>query len=314
MRARKWGEVERMGDRRAVTVFLAGTLAWSWGLLALFAALGGTAESKTFFLFLLPYMLGPGIAALLVQAFVVKRPVMDAVGLTLEGPTWLMASWLLPPIIALSVLALASMWPGMQVSFSPAELLARDAAMIPPEHLEQARNDSAATSTLVVFFSQFAGAMLFGNLMLGFVWLWQEIGWRGFLLKHLAGLGFWRASLVAGLVSAVWYAPMAFFSGAYPDNPAQGTLIMGAFFLLVSPLACWLRLRAGSVLAGTILVGGLHAFSRLVFFFTIGGDDLTRGLFTLPGLIVMAIACAALAVKKAPGAEEAMRNLAHPTP
>lgn len=299
----------QLGHRHAVTVFLAGSFGWSWGLLGLFAGLGGTAQSKAFFLFLLPYLAAPGIVALFTQAWLVKRPVAAGVGLKFQKPMWMMGSWLLPPVIALAVLGLAAMWPGTQVSFSPLELLARDASLIPSEHLGQAQVDAAAASPAVVFFSQFSGAMLFGTLLLGFVWLWQEIGWRGFLFKHLAAQGFWRASLVAGLVNALWYAPMAYFSGVYPDNPAQGALVMSAFIILLSPLACWVRLGADSVIASAILVGGLHSFSRLVFFFTIGEDELVRGLFTLPGLAVMAAACVLLRLRMTSKTEQALQAL-----
>lgn len=299
-----------MSDRRAVAVFLAGAFVWSWGLLALFSSLGGTSSSKSFFAVLLPYMMGPGVSALATQYFLVRRPVPAAVGLTMERSTWVMAAWFLPPVIALAVLGLESMWPGLRVSFVPSELLARDLAIIPPEHLEEARKQAEATSPAVVFFSQFSGAMFFGTLLLGFTATWQELGWRGFLVKALAALGFWRMSALVGLISALWYAPFAAFSGVYGERPVMGAVVMGAFVFLSSPVACWLRLRAGSVVAASVFVGGLQSFSRLVDFFTIGGDQITRGLFTVPGVVVMAALAGALWVRTAPGAEASLQRLA----
>lgn len=299
-----------MGERRAVAVFLTGAFVWSWGLLALFASLGGTSSSKSFFALLLPYMMGPGISALVTQYFLVRRPVPPAVGLTMERSTWVVAAWFLPPVVALAVLGLDAMWPGLRVSFVPTELLARDIALVPAEHLEEARRQAESTSPAVVFFSQFSGAMFFGTLLLGFTATWQELGWRGFLVKALAPLGFWRMSAVVGVVSAVWYAPFAAFSGLYGERPVLGAVVMGTFAFLSSPVACWLRLRAGSVVAASVFVGGLQSFSRLVDFFVIGGDPITRGLFTVPGVVVMAALVGALWVRKAPGAEASLQRLA----
>jgi hypothetical protein len=46
--------------------------------------------------------------------------------------------------------------------------------------------------------------------------LGEEIGWRGFLYKELGSLGFWRCSLVTGVLWALWHVPL-FFEG-YGDS------------------------------------------------------------------------------------------------
>lgn len=298
-----------MKNRNAVILFVTLAFVWSWGLLAIFLNQGGTAEAKGYFLLYFAYIFGPGVSALAVQGLVVKEPAAQGVGAPIERSTWLVFAWFMAPALALVILALSALWPGLEVSFSPLDLLARDVALIPPDQLEEARAHAAEANPLVVFFSQFAGAMLFGTLLLGFVSMFQEVGWRGFLVNKLAPLGFWTMSLVVGVVSALWYVPLVLYGGEFPDDPVRGALVSAGFWILVSPLACWVRLRSGSMLAAAVLVGGLKAFSRLVFFFTIGGDEFVRGVVTWPGLVVLAAAVVLLFATGTKGANEALRKL-----
>ncbi len=77
--------------------------------------------------------------------------------------------------------------------------------------------------------------------------LGEEIGWRGFLLPRLLDLGQVRASLLTGVLWAIWHYPLIFLSQGYlPPGPRL-------------PLALLFTL---TVMAISVVIGRLWAYQR----------------------------------------------------
>src|SRR5690625_5122017 len=58
-----------------------------------------------------------------------------------------------------------------------------------------------------------AGQSLIGGITINAIFAFgEEIGWRGFLLREFQLLGFWKASLLIGIIWGVWHEPLILFA------------------------------------------------------------------------------------------------------
>ena len=88
--------------------------------------------------------------------------------------------------------------------------------------------------------------MVLVNCVFGLV---EEIGWRGYLLPRLLGLGRLRALLLSGLLHGIWHLPLILLTPFYhPDG--NRIIIVGLFLLTLMAagvLYGYLRLTSESV-------------------------------------------------------------------
>jgi membrane protease YdiL (CAAX protease family) len=106
-----------------------------------------------------------------------------------------------------------------------------------------------------------------------FMSLGEELGWRGLLTPQLLSLtNFARASLVTGLVWAVWHMPLVAIQLEYDRRVVPlwySLLCFTATTLGLSFFFTWLRLRSGSVWPAVLLHASSNA-AQFVF------EDVTR--------------------------------------
>jgi len=91
--------------------------------------------------------------------------------------------------------------------------------------------------------------------------LGEEIGWRGFLTQHLFNrIGFTGASLVTGLIWAVWHYPLIIFSDYNQGAPIVFSLVCFTIMVVgISFPMAWLRIKTGSVWTA-MFVHAMHNF------------------------------------------------------
>merc|ERR1712232_1539273 len=107
--------------------------------------------------------------------------------------------------------------------------------------------------------STLTNAMLFGPTLYSVLSLGEEAGWRGFLLRELAPLGFWQASLLVGLLSGLWRSTIVLAGLQYPDQPFLGIAFTIAVSVAASPLATLIQWKTHSTLASAIFRGVSNA-------------------------------------------------------
>jgi membrane protease YdiL (CAAX protease family) len=95
---------------------------------------------------------------------------------------------------------------------------------------------------------------------LPFAPLWEELGWRGFLLPRLqATLNSFRASLLVGVIWGPWHAPLQL--QLYKDSPnipaLLGFPVFCIFVLGLSVIVTWLYNRSRGFLLPCILFHGV---------------------------------------------------------
>jgi membrane protease YdiL (CAAX protease family) len=116
----------------------------------------------------------------------------------------------------------------------------------------------------------------------------EEAGWRGYLWGSLRRSGFWKSSLLIGLIWGLWHAPLIAFGhnygAGYPGAPWSGIAVMTAFCVAISPLLGFVRDRAGSVLAPSILHGTLNALGGFAGLLVAGGSPLLASIAGAAGI------------------------------
>lgn len=86
----------------------------------------------------------------------------------------------------------------------------------------------------------------------------EELGWRGFLLPRVAGLGRGRAGLIGGVLWAAWHTPLIYVAGAY--HGGADALFMVPFTITLVAMgfvANELRIASGSTWPA-VLFHGAH--------------------------------------------------------
>jgi membrane protease YdiL (CAAX protease family) len=111
----------------------------------------------------------------------------------------------------------------------------------------------------------------------------EELGWRGFLVRELEPLGFWRSSFVIGFFWGLWHLPLIVNGHNYPGHPLVGPIMMTLLTIMISPLIGYVRLRARSVFAAAVFHGTLNAAAGLAIFLK-GGTALLTGMTGVVGL------------------------------
>ena len=117
----------------------------------------------------------------------------------------------------------------------------------------------------------------------------EEIGWRGFLLRELRILGFWKASFLIGVIWGIWHAPLILFAGHnYPSAPFLGVFMMTVFCMLISPIVSFITIKSQSVVPAAFFHGVINGTASLGTMIVAGGNtELINGLTGVAGFIVL---------------------------
>ena len=276
-------------DRKAVGIYLLIAFAGSWSMAGAFRLFGGRLTGDVMSAVVgVPYMMVPMVAAFVVQRRVKHRPVAGPLGVSFALNRWWLVAWLSPLAITFAVIGVSLFLPGVRFSTEMAGLFERFRGIIPEQKLAQMRAGfhHLPVSPFWLLLGQGLFASLTMNAVAGFG---EELGWRGFLLGEFGGFGFWRSSLLVGAIWGIWHAPMVLQGLHYPSHPVAGVAMMTAWCILLSPLFSYIRLKARSVIAVSVLHGSFNAFSGLALLMVTGGNDLTVGLPGLSGFIVLGL-------------------------
>ncbi len=229
------------------------------------------------------YMFTPFVATI-IACFINKIPFKD-LGISLKFNKWFIISWLLPVILILAILLISFLFPGIKYSPTMQGLLAYGAT---PESIAQGVESYSKFGFPPIIFAILLG-LIAGPTINTLFSFGEEIGWRGFLQKELSHLGFWKSSLLIGLIWGIWHAPIILQGYNYPQHPLIGVGMMIIFTVLLSPLLCYARKKTKSVFAPSIMHGTINALAGIAIAFVMGGNDLIVGIQGLSGFIVLAI-------------------------
>ena len=274
-------------DLKKSLVFIGLTFFFSWSLAGIYYGLGGRLNQPMAPLVLVLYMFIPALTAAGLQKWLYKEPVKD-LGIHFRFNRWFWLAWLVPAVIAFIALGVSLSLPGVRFAPDMAGLFERYRTLLSPEQLEEMRRQVAALPVHFLWLSLVQGlvAGLTINAIAGFG---EELGWRGLLQKELAFLGFWRSSLLIGLIWGLWHAPIIIQGYNYPQHPVAGVFMMIAMTTLLGPIFSYFRVKAGSVLAAAVAHGTFNGTAGIATLVVQGGNDLTIGVLGLSGIISMSL-------------------------
>jgi membrane protease YdiL (CAAX protease family) len=267
-------------------LFVGLTFFFNWLLAILFFTLGGKWNTPASLAMAIVYMFIPMAISIIVQKFIYKEPLKKPLGISFKLNCWFLVAWLLPLFIAFASIGVSLLFPNVQYSPGMEGLLERFESILTEEQLQGLKNQVANSSVHLVWLGLLQGliAGISINAVAGFG---EELGWRGLLLKERGFMGFWKSSIVIGIIWGIWHAPLILKGHNYHQHPFFGVFMMILFTLLWSPLFSYIRLKADSVIAAAIFHGSLNATAGLSLMFTKGGNDLIVGVTGLAGFIVL---------------------------
>lgn len=267
-------------------IFIGLTFFLNYLLIILYFALGGKWVMPGSLIVSTTYMFIPMVVAIIVQKLMYKEPVKEPLGISFKLNWWFLVAWLLPAIIAFVTLGVSLLIPAVEYSPEMAGIFERFESLLTPEQLQEMKNQATAFPVHPIWIGLLQGliAGITINAVAGFG---EELGWRGFLQKELGYLGFWKSSILIGLIWGIWHAPIILQGHNYPEHPQVGVLMMIIFTLLLSPIFSYVRLKAKSVIAAAIIHGSLNATIGLPLMVIKGGNDLTVGGTGFSGFVAL---------------------------
>ncbi|HET7542135.1 MAG TPA: CPBP family intramembrane glutamic endopeptidase, partial [Polyangiaceae bacterium] len=275
---------------RRVAVYYGSTFLVTHTLVAGYLLAGGSFRRLDSFVFANLTMLVPGLVAACTARFYFREPVARVLGLSLRLNGWFALAWLGPLLLSAATLGCGLAWRGTAYSPELAGLSAR--FELEPEQIRSLVHPIGSLSPV---WSLLVQGLVLGPTLSAIAGLGEEAGWRGLLHGELAHLGFWRESWIVGLLWGLWHLPLVFEGYGFPNHPWLGACLLLAFTLLAAPLYTFIRIRARSTLACAICHGSFGASMLLTFAPVTGGSELTVGLLSLSGVLIMSLANAALA-------------------
>ena len=126
--------------------------------------------------------------------------------------------------------------------------------------------------------------------------LCEEIGFRGYLLPKLLGLGRKRALLLSGLIFATWHMPLVFLTSLLPiGNPVIAVPLFYAAVVAGSFFYGYLRLASGSTWPASIAHATHNSVSGMITVFIATSAPLLVNGYLLGEFGILITATAAIA-------------------
>lgn len=271
---------------KRIGLFIGLTFTLSWLIIATFIVLGGKWGTLHALITAIIIMFMPMTSTILVQKVIYKQPLKRPLGISFKLNKWWLVAWLLPPLIALTTIGVSLLIPGVTLSPEMTGFYERFRGILSPQQIQQIKEQMESLPIHPFWIALIQGlyAAVTINAVIGFG---EELGWRGFLLKELSHMNFWKASTIIGIIWGIWHAPLILQGHNYPQHPQIGIIMMTLFCLLLSPIFTYITIKSKSIIAAAILHGSINATTGLPIMITKGGNDLTTGVTGIPGLTIL---------------------------
>lgn len=275
-----------VSGRKKVLVFILLAFGFSWTLAGVYYLKGGRLSDPGALPILIAYMFGPMLGAIIVQKWIAKKGVIKELSVSFRLNRWFALAWILPVLLAFAALGVSLLFPGVSYTADMAGFFERYASTLSPEEMQQMKDSVAALPVHPLWIAVLQG-MLAGATVNAVAALGEELGWRSFLQKEWAWMGFWPSSLCIGAIWGLWHLPIILQGHNYPQHPEIGSLLMILWCMLLAPIFAFVAIKARSVIAAALIHGTLNGTAGIPLLMIEGGSDLTTGLLGLPGMLVL---------------------------
>jgi len=265
------------------------TLFISWVTAGIYYLInGGRGSQLGFTIMAASYMFIPFICVIIIKLLFKERLFSDLY-ISFKINRWFFVSWLIFPVLTFCTFGVNILFPGITYNPEMTGFLSRFNGTIPPEVLEEFKNQVDAVPNIVFILLLLLQGLVAGITINAIAAFGEEVGWRGFLLKEFKTMNFLNAALVIGFIWGIWHAPLILMGHNYPQHPRIGVLMMTIFCILLTPIFQYITIKSKSVIAAAIAHGTLNAVAGLSIMAFSGGNDLTTGAAGLPGFITILI-------------------------
>jgi CAAX protease family protein len=268
-------------------LFLLIAFGGSWAIAFTYFEFFGSEYSWRFAAMGALYMFAPGFAACVVQRAYGEK-IAKPLGVSFRINRWFFVAWLLPPLLTVAAAGVSVSMPGAYLTLDPDQsniFLFIEQNF--PEEQQVALRESVAVTLFHPFLLVLVGGMFAGATINAVAGFGEELGWRGFLQREWASLGFWKSSWLVGFVWGLWHIPFLLHGHNYPGHPYAGIIAMTVWTVLFAPLIAYIRIRANSVIAAAVMHGTLNGTAMAPALVLRGGDPLMVGVMGLSGIIVL---------------------------
>ena len=267
-------------EKKKILIFLAFCFGISYLAAGIFHWCGGDYKSVWGLLLGTVYMFFPLISVLLTQLVTAEKLFSD-IGISFKLNRWWWLGWLvIIPLPILLSLPISALFPGVSMS-TESELLRQTMDSLKAQGLPLGPGG--------VFVFTLLSGLVAGLTVNAIFAFGEESAWRGFLHRCLKGMGFWKKSLVIGVIWGIWHAPLILMGHNYPSHPVAGVFMMVAFCVLMTPLMIFIREKSESVIMAAVAHGTVNALAGISILYLLGYDELLSGFPGLAGLIVLAV-------------------------
>jgi len=184
---------------KKVLVFLLVTFVPSYLAGFSFLSKGGFLPRPLRFAALFAYAFFPLLATVVVEKLIYRGKWREAVGLIFKPNWWRLLAWLAPPAFVLLTIPVSLVVPGVSYSPDLSGIHAVFGVSLPYGVVKGAGIgwEIPGANPFLLLLLQGLAAGLTVNALAA---CGEEVGWRGFLQRELAPLGFWRSSWLIGLI------------------------------------------------------------------------------------------------------------------
>lgn len=250
----------------------------------------GDKTSPAGFVVTVFYMFIPLICSAILSKLVYKESFRESISLKFKWNEWYVFAAVIPIVLAFLAFGFALILPGISLAPDMSGMLGKFKEMLTPEQFDQAIKQSENMKTMFKtdYYYLIVGtinAIVLGATVNTVFAFGEEAGWRGFLLNALKDKGFFKASLIIGLIWGVWHLPVIIQGHNYGKYHLIGIFMMTAWTVLLSPLFTYVVYKTGSVLSAAVMHGVLNASPGIALAYIKGGDELTVGITGAAGFL-----------------------------
>lgn len=267
-------------------IFLLLTFFVSWTIAFCVFSFGVRLYTVPWLIMAIIFMCTPMISVIITQKLIFHESIIKPLGVSFRINRWFIVALLLPAVLAIGATGVSGLFPGVSITLDPAEANVFS-------FFENIPGDQRVTdiSFLPVhpFILTLIGGTLAGLTINGIAGFGEELGWRGLLLRESASLGFWKSSLIIGIIWGLWHLPFIVNGYNYPGHPVAGVFMMMLWTILFSPIIAYVCIRSNSVISAAIMHGAINGTAMAPAVVLKGGDSLMIGVIGLAGIIVLVI-------------------------
>jgi len=276
-----------MTKRSLQFIFL--TFILSWSLAVGFKLLGGKWNTSFALVIATVYMFCPLFSVLILEKVFYHNQIRDTCGINFKFNIWFIVGWLLPLFISFSSIPVAKLFPNIEISYSMEGFIERIKDSLSNQEIQKLKQQIELSPSSFIFFG-IIQSLVAGVTINAVVAFGEEIGWRGFLYNELKQkFNFWQVSIITGFIWGLWHLPLILQGLNYPKYPILGSVWMIIFCILYLPIFNFVRTKANSVIATSVLHGTINATYGFSILFLKGGNELLVGVLGVSGFVVLAI-------------------------